>query len=411
MLKNILSFAVILFSLSTVSSQISFEKGYFINNIGERTDCLIRNVDWKNNPVSFDYRLSKTSETQVARIGNTKEFGIADGAKFKRVEVQMDRSSNLDGALEYSRAVVFNDEKLFLKVLVEGKANLYFYEEGNLRRFFYSKENDQIKQLVYKRYRLTSRKIEGNIEYQRFGRSTGVIAENTEYKQELLNNLTCADLSQGNFSNLRYRTSSMVDLFNKYNKCSDPNYSVVSGKGEKFILNISLRPGMNISSLKVSRYNTNFDSNLSLRFGLEFVVILPFNKNKWSIVFEPTYRTYKTEEYTSDYSALTSNPFKVDYSSIEFAVGIRHAMFLNNKSSIFISGYLLNDLELNDSFLNNPGKFVIDPLSNFAFGLGYRHGKKFSIEFRYDDSRELLRYTQTTSKFNNISIILGYTIL
>ena len=37
-------------------SQISYVRGYFIHNSGEKTVCLIRNVDWKNNPQEFDFK-------------------------------------------------------------------------------------------------------------------------------------------------------------------------------------------------------------------------------------------------------------------------------------------------------------------------------------------------------------------
>ena len=39
-------------------AQISFEKGYYIDNSNQKVDCLIKNVDWKNNPTSFEYKLS-----------------------------------------------------------------------------------------------------------------------------------------------------------------------------------------------------------------------------------------------------------------------------------------------------------------------------------------------------------------
>lgn len=40
------------------SAQIAYEPGYFIDNQGEKTTCLIRDRGWKNNPSSITYRLS-----------------------------------------------------------------------------------------------------------------------------------------------------------------------------------------------------------------------------------------------------------------------------------------------------------------------------------------------------------------
>ena len=56
--------------------QIRFEKGYFITNENQRTECLIKNVDWKNNPHEFLYKLKDRKETQKGTIQSVKEFGI-----------------------------------------------------------------------------------------------------------------------------------------------------------------------------------------------------------------------------------------------------------------------------------------------------------------------------------------------
>ena len=57
-------------------SQIIFEKGYLINNSNEKIECLIKNNDWKNNPETFEYKLSENSEPAIADVKSAKEFGI-----------------------------------------------------------------------------------------------------------------------------------------------------------------------------------------------------------------------------------------------------------------------------------------------------------------------------------------------
>lgn len=34
-------------------SQISYEKGYYIDNSGQKTECLIKNNDWLRDPTDF----------------------------------------------------------------------------------------------------------------------------------------------------------------------------------------------------------------------------------------------------------------------------------------------------------------------------------------------------------------------
>ena len=62
-------------------------------------DCLINNVDWKNNPTKFTYKLSETTEEKTATLETASEFG---------------------------------SELLFLQTLVKGKATLFSYEEKSL---------------------------------------------------------------------------------------------------------------------------------------------------------------------------------------------------------------------------------------------------------------------------------------
>src|SRR5690606_28302403 len=88
-----------------------------------------------------------------------KEFGIDNISKYIREIVNIDRSGESINNLSRDKNPILNKEELFLKVLVEGKSNLYEYVDGNLRRYFYTKENADIEQLIFKSYRTE----EGNI--------------------------------------------------------------------------------------------------------------------------------------------------------------------------------------------------------------------------------------------------------
>ena len=180
-----------LFFISTCTStfgQITFEKGYFIDNSGRQTDCLIKNLDWKNNPTSFHYKISEQGEVSVKDITEVEVFNIINGAKYIRKTVEINRSSDKTSELDEKRKVEFNQEQLFLKELVTGPANLYYYEDGSLIRFFYSLNDNKPSQLVYKKYR------KENFE----------IAENNEYRQQLNNALNCTEVKQTKIKNLKY---------------------------------------------------------------------------------------------------------------------------------------------------------------------------------------------------------------
>ena len=87
-----------LFFILTISlnsyAQTSFEKGYFIDNVGKKVDCLIKNIDSRSNPSQFNYKLSDASEVKTGYMENIQEFGISDSHKYKRFTVDIDRSKD-----------------------------------------------------------------------------------------------------------------------------------------------------------------------------------------------------------------------------------------------------------------------------------------------------------------------------
>ena len=81
-MKKQLLFLLITILSFNCYSQISFEKGYYIDNSNQKTNCLIKNIDWKNNPTQFEYKLSENSESKKKTIESIKEFGINNISKY-----------------------------------------------------------------------------------------------------------------------------------------------------------------------------------------------------------------------------------------------------------------------------------------------------------------------------------------
>ena len=99
---------------------------------------------------------------------------------------------------------------LLLKVLVEGKANLYSYVEGNLFRYFYSLDNNKIEQLVFKSYIID----------EKYG-------ENNKYKQQFLNELKCDGITLNQVERLEYKKNSLTNFFKKFNSCTNSDYKTL----------------------------------------------------------------------------------------------------------------------------------------------------------------------------------------
>ena len=410
-MKNLLLSLVFMGITFTSYAQISFEKGYFINNENQRIDCLIKNLDWRSNPTEFTYKLNTSSEELKATIASVKEFGIPNLLKYERHLVQIDRSGKSLESLDSSRNPTFKEEQLFLKLLVEGSADLFLYDDGNLRRFFFNTLNSTVKQLVYKKYKATDYKI----------------GENNEFKQQLVNELKCSQKPVKNVENIKYSKGQLVHYFEQYNECINSEYASYGTNENKKLFHLGVRGGLNSSSLSIDNDDFNngipkrgiadFDNEFGFRAGIEAEFIMSFNKNKWAIILEPTYQYYKSEKQ------LETRIAYADYTSFEVPIGLRHYFYLNEKSKLFINGSYI--FELSSDFVvtydvgDDPSRtydagrpLVGDSTPNLAFGLGYNHNNKYNIEFRYHTNRDVLsNYVSWKADYTVLSVIFGVYIL
>jgi len=393
--------------LSTFSaiSQTNFETGYFIQTNGDKVACLIKNEDWIGSPTTFTYKLEENGETKVGSIDNVIEFGSAQSFKYIKTKVEIDQSSDNVNNLSNVRAPIMKEETLFLKTLVEGKASLYFTQRDNIARYFFSMDNGEIRQLIYKRFLVSPLKM----------------ALNERYKQQLATTLSCSSLSARNFEDLQYKTNSLVDLIKKYNNCEDSDFVVFKKNSQKGKFNLSIRPGVTFNSFSFQKEGENeiaFDSNTGIRIGLEVEYILPFNNGKWSIFAEPTYRNYKAEKEIVYVKMTTFEKVTLvtaEYNSIEFPVGARHYMFVNQNAAFFVDAAVIMDLTKLDSKMTSSDEvgydLDIDGSLALGLGVGFRYKNKYNIEARYHTAHRLLNYWNINSDYNSFAIIAGYNFL
>jgi hypothetical protein len=248
--------------------------------------------------------------------------------------------------------------------------------------------------------------------------------ENNQFKRQLWADLKCPTIGINKVENLNYKKNSLLNFFLEYNKCSKSNYIRYDGKVKKDLFNLTLRAHLNNSSayIRNTAYTRNnsadFGSKSSLGFGIEAEYIFPFNKNKWSIFVEPTYQNFKAEIITDDFYVATKKLISnINYSSIEVPIGIRHYLFLNKNSKLFINASYVFDFNLKSSieirrddntYYNS---LLVSTLNNTSFGIGYKFKDKYSIETRYQTSRTLLSdYLFWDSSYTTASLIFGYSL-
>ena len=419
-MKTLLTFVFILcFSFS--KAQINFEKGYFISNSGIKTQCLIKNIDWKDNPTQFEYKI-EANDTQIKTesIASVTEFGIDNTSKFKRYKVNIERSGNDLKDISDSKNPKWKEEVLFLKVLIEGDATLFSYSDNSIYKYFLESKNSPIEQLIRIKY-INYEKNPGEAYFD------DSIRENNHFRQQLFNNLKCDAITAKDLENTKYTKSSLMSIFEKYNSCMGSDTSTnFKEKTKKESIIIRITPSINLTSpLKIVDPNPYYNISTSIngkpvfKIGAEFEYILPFNNNIWSIFINPAYQKYgvektyvKNDGFGSQGADVTYNVV-VDYSSVEIPMGIRRYFFLKNNGKIFVNAAYINNSIGNTKININNGKKILESgsSSNFAFGVGGNFKNKFSVELRYNSSINLLRdYYQYKANYSSLGLIFGYRI-
>jgi len=355
-MKKIL-FIIILVNLCLSSySQSEFVKGYFINNDRDTINCLIKDLDWKNNPKEFKYKISEKSIIETANIKDITEFRAQNSWKYKRFTIDIDRSVTALSPISKVKGPVFNQETLFLKQIVNGSANLYLYDEANVKRYYMGTMEKKIVKLISEKYQTEKKTIENKEDNKqqswtklksddikiseetqsmkniladstnlylydetytkhyyintteekivqliskKYLTEINTVKNNERYKHQLWTKLKCDGINITDIRKIKYLKKDLVEIFNKYNNDKDPEYTIAEVK--KYRKGISIWLKANYNNASTSLQNPTYDFK-KLEFGnkqtimaeIEAEIFLPYNNNSWAIIVSPSFQSYKS---------------------------------------------------------------------------------------------------------------------
>jgi len=338
------------------------------------------------------FKADENSKSQLISITDFKELVVGEEYKFKKVSVKIDKSHDSFDQTTGVKALSFVDDFLLLRIRVEGKATLYSYRSETYTRFFFSLNQSEITPLSYKVY----------YDDQEKG-----YRKNETYKQEILNNLKCDNITQNDIDRLEYNTSKLSDFFSKYNLCSGSTNNEIKIKKNVNTFEIYVKAGVGITSFSYDDgSNIEFDDKTKFKLAVEAEVNLSNKAKNWSFLIEPAYQSYSNNgQYPFGGTKIT-----VDYKSLDFSLGLRKYFSLTTKSSLFLNGYMTYGIttksKISSTFLE------ISKTFNPSLGCGYSYNQKYNIELRYEFSRNLFRrYATIDSNFSTVGVVVGYKFL
>lgn len=395
-IRNCFVIVLALFSY-TVLAQISFEPGYIIDRSGRRTDCQILYKDWLKNPRIVEFVTEGKNATQKLTTDDLLEFGVTGKCVFKSAKVSIDLSSNNASYAGTNREPEWKTMTIFLRVLVKGKASLFYYQDSQIRRFYYSLDEDTIIPLV-------------NHPYVVEKESAKFLLLNESFRQQLLTVLNCGGRDFAYFESLEYSVKSMVQFFIEYNKCNHSEFTEY-GSPSKGRFYLKITAGCNNSYF--SAYNSHlsskiilFDSKIIPSGGLEAEYLFPFLRNKWSLVIAPAFERFESTAKTSLYN------YELIYQNVYLPFGLRYSLYLRKTplrfyfDTWFVPGFIL-DFNSELKYGNFASLEIMDG-SSYALGAGIEWNR-FSFSYRFYGPIDILRYYSSwINRYNRISFSVGY---
>ncbi|WP_276371832.1 hypothetical protein [Chryseolinea sp. H1M3-3] len=389
-------------SFST-SAQKYFQKGYFIDNEGTRTECYINDKEWSQDPKIFSYKLTE-GKAMLGSIRTVREIGIGE-TRYLRFDVQVDKSSSNPDSIKENSSPQWTRDTLFLSVLVDSKADLFYCKRKGEDRFFFRVDDGPVTQLVHKLYRVPR----GNTQEPR-------IATNNTYRNQLKNEVNCRGFSDERLKGLHYNIGVLITFFKQQNECWGSEVSSIDAT-DRGILHIKLTPGLSFAHAEgyaAGKKYQDYDPGTGLRLGADFEFSLPFHRKEWALLLEPAIQSYSSKGHVDE--KLT-----VKYTSIELAMGLRYYFIRNKKTSIFINGAAVLDVptEYLSSYQESSNRMETTSICAAA-GLGGTF-KRFSVEARYyttrttDGRADISTPNETifiplSNDYQKMSIIFGYRL-
>jgi hypothetical protein len=244
--------------------------------------------------------------------------------------------------------------------------------------------------------------------YKEYYTADNQIAENRQFRGQLWNDVRLANANMNSVQNIRYYISDLVRYFDKYNGGDGNSSAVFRSEEKKDSFHLRITPGISFASMSISDLAgsgevIDFGKKVTFSFGFDAELILPFNKNKWGLFINPSYQYFKSS------LPYHNSTISADYQSIEFPLGLRYYIFLNQNLKLFVNAEFI--LMKSISFDSEIYGMNVNTRNSYAIGCGVAN-KRLSAEIRYYTDRELLYdYISVNTDYTRVSLILGYRIL
>lgn len=381
-----------------VCAQATWRPGYVVTDDGRRQDVEIYDLDWVDTPTRFRYRAG--SETRTVGTDEVRAFGLADGSlRFLRQRVAIDRSGDAADELTTSDKPDFREETVFLEWLVDGAADLFYWEEGETRRFFYRLDDAPLTPLIKRRYLRGSQ-----------------IVDQDQFRGTLRAAVNCRAADR-ELRSLRYTRRDLVAYFEQDNRCRGGASVTLRRRDNGERARLYLRAGGNVyfgHALFGNNFNGHDERPLLPTYGVmlgpEAEVFLPRANHRWSA----TGGVY-LQRSSSGNEEIPPQRSSLDLRSVNLPLGVRRYFYLGRDRALFLHAIGLLQFPWNSRVVatTQVRSYGFDASWNFgaAAGAGVQWNR-LVVEVRYTHDQDVLqKYVTNSTYYRSVGLVAGYRLL
>ena len=368
---------------TTLPAQNSYKAGYIIDLAGQRSEVDIYDKDWVSNPEYFQYRTS-AGEVQQGDPRSVQEFGYLDGSlRYRLFTIDVDQSSGRIKTMSASPVPVYRAMTVYLECLVDGEADLFFWKQGELERYFLRIGEEIPEQLISREY------LKGKI----------IIDNTNQYRAKLLSTLDCG-IDRQDVLLTGYERLPLMAIVQRYNACRSgvPVAQLATRMPQTDHFSFALRVGSErVAGQLFGRQSSGRLRTFDLspryvpRLGLELESLLPFANNRWALFLESYYHRFNQR---ADAQAGRAG---MDYQAVNLLAGARRYLYFSERTALSLSLAGVFNLPLKGSLAQFPDGTSGQLYEEVAyrnlylqFGLGINFHKRYLLEFRIGERQNLL---------------------
>lgn len=403
---------------SLLGAQKLYLEGAISENENLTRPGLIDYRDWNYNPELIKFIPGGDNIPLTFSPSTITSFSVNNEC-FISAEVSIDRTPAKMDELLIDGQRVIAVENVFLRVLVDGETDLYYYNERQSGKHFYIRENPGGEIIELERYN-TIVDIEGRKK----------LVTKDDYKDQLENIMRDCRMIVPLVHLADYSSEDLTELVREYNKCMGREVEYIADLPS---VEYQVRISAGISAFHLDFFGSGsrdlaaakFPVNVKPAAAVGLAIVFPFARKTFSVYNELGFQQWETHddilwyENENEYDDVEINlggcsirllsAFTYTYPARKFKPYVYAGMInafnmitLNDKTTV--AHFYTTETETADVALPDHGRYT----QSLAAGFGVSY-KNAGIDFRYERGNDITRSINLNSCTNIVFVQLHYS--